>query len=571
MPSQTESNNALALADKSVHAAVRQIKIYELDGWVVVDQAHTIAWMVSEALQQHGQNCLDMLPFLLSAAAEVRATINQTLAPKWACVQDDDPHMESHPFFPKVVRYTLASASAPAPAPAPAPVPVPASAPAVSLVTHPVPKQLKKCKVLKPLSKAIISNTKDEEGQPGGTIVVVKIVQSLPAAQHESKCMTKEIKQADATPHIGQAQPKGKGKEKAMDIAEPVRGRRLLKASAEEMHREALSRLIAVGQKGQAMKSCVKCHKMKVWCNQLASVDAIGPATTRQAPKSCPRSKPASASKHRAQSRTTRATSHVRQPTPILESEEEEAVEDTDVPVTGDDDAKMDGDAEAEQDTDIATKMPEAIASAADFPADHWQEETNNIAIPIAIPPPIPVADCLSLPSAPSSPTIHNCMLALMAQVTAMQMANENALARMDVMEHDFDTRISSMCAELSAMQLNVGATVTLVDGLVGLVEKLQQEWVLPNPSFPPPTMRQGNESSATALSMRYLNSVFDPSVAPIPLSVGINQTLASRTFGRSDMQGSTLSYTIFPGTDPDLRSNPDPMDISVVQSTDPI
>jgi hypothetical protein len=42
---------------------------------------------------------------LLSAAAEVHATMNQRLAPQWERVTDTDTRMEKHPFFPKTKGY----------------------------------------------------------------------------------------------------------------------------------------------------------------------------------------------------------------------------------------------------------------------------------------------------------------------------------------------------------------------------------------------------------------------------------------------------------------------------------
>jgi len=191
-------------------------------------------------------------------------------------------------------------------------------------------------------------------------------------------------------------------------------------------------------------------------------------------------------------------------------------------------------------DDQIMADQPAAITSADDFPAEHCLEDTDDI--PIPIPPPTPVADHLSLASEPSSPTIRQCLLALTSQVTVMQIADDHAITRMDAMEHKFDTRISSMCTELSSMQLNVSTTMTLVNGLVGIVEKLRQERILPNPSFPPPAIRHGNESSATAFGMRYLNGVYGPSVAPVTLSAGVGQTSVSRPSGCSDMQGTTLA-----------------------------
>ncbi|KAG1814386.1 uncharacterized protein BJ212DRAFT_1482121 [Suillus subaureus] len=116
MSTELECNFALALADTS---------LWEADGHVVVDQAHDIASKVSTALQQYGRLALVILPFLLSAAAEVRATINKGKWPLWAHVQDKDPHMEAHLFSPKTTGYVKGSTTAPAPAPQVALVPAP--------------------------------------------------------------------------------------------------------------------------------------------------------------------------------------------------------------------------------------------------------------------------------------------------------------------------------------------------------------------------------------------------------------------------------------------------------------
>ncbi|KAG0697644.1 hypothetical protein DFH29DRAFT_878573 [Suillus ampliporus] len=212
---------------------------------------------------------------------------------------------------------------------------------------------------------------------------------------------------------------------------------------------------------------------------QLTKADA----ETASMPR--PRSKAALASKSKVSSRTTRATSCARPPTPIIDSEHE-AVKDT----TDEADIEPNANANAEQHTDIETEVPAEEKMVVDEPqaiasADHWAEpHSDGIPTPLATTVPLPPA---SLP--PTVSTIHECVLALTAQVAAMQLADQNVLARVNAMEQDFDTCISSMCAELLSMQLDVGATVTLVNGLVCLVEKLQQDQVVPNPSFPAPPM----------------------------------------------------------------------------------
>ncbi|KAG2100518.1 hypothetical protein BD769DRAFT_1393941 [Suillus cothurnatus] len=537
MPSQHESNKALALADKSLHDSLCRIKCWQADGH-------------SQALQQHGRNCSVISPFLLSAAAKIQETMNQGLAPQWSCVRVDDPRMESHPFSLRPFdmdnqgqhqhqhqhQHQWSPQSHP-------------QLPNRSREDSPGAESgRKKHKVSKPLSKAILSDTEDED-RPS------KVVELSPAALPESKRMTKTIKQAKVAPNVDRAQPKAKGK-KAEDSTEPVRGHELLKATPKQCNPPCKRCtegpcLVVVGRKGHTIKSCAKCHNMKVWCSQPVLADANSPATmSSEELKPRPRSKPAPVSKSKPRSRTTRATSRAHPPTPTIESEED--VEEPDVPVTDIDNAKMDCEVNTKQHNDITAEMsvvaddqimadqPAAITSADDFPAEHWLEDTDDI--PILIPPPTPVADHLSLASEPSSPTIRQRLLALMSQVTVMQIANDYAVTRMDAMEHEFDTCISLMHAELSSMQLDVSTTVTLVNGLVCIVEKLRQECILPNPSFPPPAIRYGNESLATAFGMRYLNGVYGPSVAPVTLSAGVSQTSVSRPSGRSDMQGTTLA-----------------------------
>ncbi|KAG1770165.1 hypothetical protein EV702DRAFT_1202577 [Suillus placidus] len=566
MPSQRESDKAMSIADKSLQAALARIKHFAADCRVVVDQAHEIARIVSQALQLHGRNASVISPLLLSAGTEVRVTMNVGQAPQWDCVLVDDSHMESHPFFRKTLGF-----EALAPAPLPNPVsPVPPAPKVMSVppidslslaVDAPTPKtdkgkQLargtrqsreddlddesrKKRKVVKRLSKAIIFDTKDEDDQPGGTIVVAKPSKAtvlLPAAPPKSKGNTKEVKQATTEARIGRPMPKGKGKEKAVEITEP------------EQYNPPYKRcvggdtcLVVVGRKGQVIKSCSKCYHMKVRCDRPTSVDDNSPAPTEQVRESRPWSKAPPATKSRAQSRATQATSRVHQPTPAMDSKD--AMEDTDDAVAAHEDIDMSHEADNEQHTDIAVvapkepevEQPAAIASAEDITAQNLQEDA------IPIPPPSPA---LPIPPPPpaTEPTTHECLIALTAQVAAMEMADRNALTRVDAMELDFDSRICSMSAELSAMQFDVSATVTLVNGLLNMVEKLQQERSVPNPSFLPPTMGPSHGSSATAMGMRYLNGVFGPSVTPNIDSVDVGQPSVSRPFGRPDAQGSTFT-----------------------------
>ncbi|KAG1766135.1 hypothetical protein EV702DRAFT_1257295 [Suillus placidus] len=191
--------------------------------------------------------------------------------------------------------------------------------------------------------------------------------------------------------------------------------------------------------------------------------------------------------------------------------------------------------ANTERQTDVAAVTPSetvnqltAMASTNDFPADHWPEETNNIPIPPPPPPP-PLA---------AEPTVHECVAVLVARVAAMEMADRDTQARIDAMEQDFDSRITSMRAKFTNVQLSFNQMVDVVTGLSDMVEKFRQEHSFPNPSFPPPVMVPTGGSTATAMGVKYLTGVFGPSLAPNADS----QPSASRPFSRPDVQGSTFT-----------------------------
>ncbi|KAG1828769.1 hypothetical protein DFJ58DRAFT_848923 [Suillus subalutaceus] len=569
--SAQQSNDALSVADKSLRSHLNRIKLFQSDGRVVVDWAHEVAKLViltslkSQALQQHGRNALVVPPLLLSAAAEVRATMNIGQVPQWECVRVDDSCMESHPFFPKT-QGLAAPALAPVPTPLPVPVPVLPPAPKVMSVppinslpveaaklTADKGKQLvrgtqraredesgesgdvsrKKHRIV---SKAIISDTEDDDGQPGGTIIVVK---PSKVAVPQTPAPAKKVKQADTKERIGRPTPKGKGKEKerAVTIAEgDVYDPPCKRCSAQ------FECLAALGRKGQITKSCARCYEMKVKCDRL--VPNKLPQMAEPVRSSRPRSKAPLASTSKPQPRATRAASHARLPPPVVESED--AMDDEDVAVEADEDVTMSHAADTEQKTDVAAVMPSetvdrpaAMASAKDFPADHWQEVTDDTPI---LPPPPPPAPAAKPTTSSAKPTIHDRVVSLAVRVTAMEMADRNTLARVNAMEHDFDSRISSMRAEFSDVQLSFNAMVDVVNGLANMVKKMRQEHSVLNTSFPPPAIGPTGASTATDMGIRYLTGVFGPSVAPNADSVAVGQPSASRPFGRPDVQGRTFT-----------------------------
>ncbi|KAG1862828.1 hypothetical protein DFJ58DRAFT_725311 [Suillus subalutaceus] len=257
-----------------------------------------------------------------------------------------------------------------------------------------------------------------------------------------------------------------------------------------------------------------------------------------------PWSKAPLVSTSKPQPRATRAASHACLPPPVVESED--AMDDEDVAVEADEDVAMSHAADTEQQTDVTAVMPSetvdwpaAMASAKDFPADHWQEVTDKTPI---IPPPPPPAPVAKPTTSSAEPTIHDRVVSLVARVAAMEMANCNTLARVDAIEHDFDSHISSMRAEFSDVQLSFNATVDVVNGLANMVEKMRQECSVLNTSFPPPAIGLTGASTATDMGIKYLTGVFGPSVAPNADSVTIGQPSASCPFGRPDVQGSTFT-----------------------------
>ncbi|KAG1776911.1 hypothetical protein EV702DRAFT_1227857 [Suillus placidus] len=554
--SSQQSNDALSVADASLSKDLARIKHYQADGRVVVDKAHDIAKLVSQALQQHGRNASVIPPLLLSAAAKVQATMNVSQAPQWERVRDNDSHMNSHPFFAKTKGFAT-PAVVPVPSPTPVLVPPPApkvmSAPPIDSLPAEAAKPTankgkqpvrgtrrareddsddgsrKKRKVSRVVSKALISDTEDEDGQPSRTIIVAKSLTALQpskAAVPQTPAPTKKVKQVDTKVRKGQPMPKGKGKEK--EVVEEEQEEEAVAIAVGDKYDPPCARcgdnypcLASLSRKGRLIQACGRCYGMKVRCERKVT-DKL-PEMAEPVQPSCPRSKSTPASKSKPKSRLTRAASRACPPTPVVESED--SVDDTDVAV--DQDIVMSHVADTERQTDVAAVTPSetvnqltAMASTNDFPADHWPEETNNIPIPPPPPPPPP-------PLA-AELTVHECVAALVARVAAM----------IDAMEQDFDSRITSMRAEFTDVQLSFNQMVDVVTGLSNMVEKFRQEHSFPNPSFPPPVMVPTGGSTATAMGVKYLTGVFGPSLAPNADS----QPSASRPFGRPDVQGSTFT-----------------------------
>ncbi|KAG1760553.1 hypothetical protein EDD22DRAFT_848420 [Suillus occidentalis] len=362
--SSVESNNTLSVTEVSLKSTLVWIKIFQSDGQVVVDQAHDIAHLVSQALQQHGRNASVIPPLLLSAAAEVHATMNVGQAPQWEHMTDDDSCMELHPFFAKTKGYvappqaevptTGPSASLPAPKVMSVP-PINSLAVEAAQPRTDKGKQLvwgtqrpreddsddesktqkmtkKRCKLTKRLSKAIVSDADDENGQPGRTIVVKPV-----AVVPETPAPSKKVKQDN--------------------------------------------------------------------------------------------------------------------------------MDDTN---DADEDVKMSSVANMEQpeDTDVTIPPPPTPSTAPPMPL--IADPTSIVANPtLIIPDPTPLV---------ANPMIHDCVVALAARVSAMELANQGTIARIEAMEHEFDSHISSMQTEFSNVQLSFTATVEVVNGLTNLVERLQQE-----------------------------------------------------------------------------------------------
>ncbi|KAG2067704.1 hypothetical protein BDR04DRAFT_1158722 [Suillus decipiens] len=109
-------------------------------------------------------------------------------------------------------------------------------------------------------------------------------------------------------------------------------------------------------------------------------------------------------------------------------------------------------------------------------------------------------------------------------------------------MHLNFDTHISALWAKFSLMKADLDTMVILIDGVLNMVETLWQDHCVPNPLFLLPMADPNVASSATALGRRYLNSVFNPLVAPSTNSVSITEASASWPFGHPDAQGTTFT-----------------------------
>ncbi|KAG2070754.1 hypothetical protein BDR04DRAFT_1118142 [Suillus decipiens] len=346
-------------------------------------------------------------------------------APQWEHMQDNDPQMELHPFFGKTKGFANNLIAALALAPVPN---------SVSSVLSPAPKVMV-VPLINSLLVKIVKPMTDKGKQPiEGTWQSREDNSDIESTV--KKCKASEgiifVKQSKAVVPVTPAstrmlrqtlREKGKGKEKAVEIAKGNEYRPPCKSQLQGASDEVLCQVL--------------------W----DEVNDDLPATTKQVWASNPQSKamPAS-SKKQPQSMSTRVTSCAHQPMPDLESED--AMEVTKVTVAAE-----------------PINPPAAIVSANDFPPKHWQEEVDTI-----IPPPPAAANSTT---SVVNPTIHDHLVALMVRVTAMEIEDHHILARVAAMEHDFNACISAMWAEFSAMQLDFSGTMDIVTSLVTIVEKL--------------------------------------------------------------------------------------------------
>ncbi|KAG2073667.1 hypothetical protein BDR04DRAFT_1152087 [Suillus decipiens] len=416
-----ESNYALLVADKLLHKALTQIKGFQADGWVVVDQTHEIAQLVSQALQQHGRNALDILLLLLSAAAEVWETMNNGQVPQWECVCAGDSCMESHLFFPKTKGFV-------APGVAQASQPINAITPWLPKVMEEDPEDkstttTKKCKLAKCISKAILTDTEDEDGPLAGPTIFVKppkgVVPITPAPSN-SKAST-SVKSLPmylltASQDVTKEVKKDKGKVKVVAVKEP------------ELYDPPCAKcfdkhkcVITYGVRGLPVEACGRCFTLKVKCEWPVADTA--PTDHVRVPH--PQSKATLVLKSKPASRTTRATSCIHPPMPVVKSKD--TMDDADVAVAA-------HEANAEWPTHIAAMTPTepevdhpaAIASADDFPTDHWQEDSDAVIMPPPSPPyfPSPPPHSTKPTILDAESTVRDLVVTLVAHVAAMEVAD---------------------------------------------------------------------------------------------------------------------------------------------------
>ncbi|KAG2365908.1 hypothetical protein BDR07DRAFT_1480799 [Suillus spraguei] len=517
-----ESNYALSVANGLLH------------------KAHEITQLVSQALQQHGRNASVISPLLLSAAAEVQEIMNNGQAPQWEHVQAGNSRMELHLFFPKTKGFV---------APAVAKLLQPMLVLVIDTLLAEVIKTktdkgkqpdwgtrqtreedsddeskttTKKRKLAKHISKAVIMDTKDEDALLAGLTIFAKPPKALvpvTPAPSSSKASTsvKSLPMQLLTP--------------SQDVMKEVK-KKAVKVKEPELYEPPCTRcsdehicVITYGARGLPVKACSRFFTLKVKCEWPAD----DPTLTEHVRVSCPRSKATPVSKSKPLSRMTRATSRSRPLMPVVESED--AMDDADVTVAAHEDVEMSHEANEKQPANITAVTPVkpmvnqlvAVASADDFPADHWQEDPDTVVIPPPSPPsfPSPPPNLTELTILQAEST-HDWVVALAPRVATLEVANQDVAARVDVMHLDFDTCISGLQAEFSLMKADLDTMVILMDGVLNMVETLWQDRSAPNPLFLPPMADPNITSLATTLGRMYLNSVFNTSVAPTTNSVGI-------------------------------------------------
>ncbi|KAG2064668.1 hypothetical protein BDR04DRAFT_1122399 [Suillus decipiens] len=354
-----ESNDALLVTNKLLHKALAWIKCFQL---------------VSQALQQHSRNTLVILLLLLSVATKVWETMNNSQAPQWECVCAGDSHMESHPFFPKTKGFVapgVAQVSQPQPINAITPW-LPEEDPEDESTTT-----MKKSKLAKHISRAIITDTEDEDGLPARPTIFVKphkgIVPVTPAPSNSKAKCDQGGQVAITKLHIHRPTGKDKGKKKVVEVKEPELYD-LPCAKCSDKHKC----VITYGVRGLPVKACDRCFTLKVKCEQPADNTAL----TDHVRALYPWSKATLVSKSKPALRMTRVTSHAHPSMSVVEFKD--TMDDADVTV-----------AAHENPTHIAAmtpmepkvNQPAAIASADDFPADHWQEDPDTIVMPPPFPP----------------------------------------------------------------------------------------------------------------------------------------------------------------------------------------
>ncbi|KAG1718207.1 hypothetical protein EDB19DRAFT_1988495 [Suillus lakei] len=517
-----------------------------------------IAREVNDAIRTYGKEASYVPPNLLSLAAEIfhaqRCTTQLVDVPDWTRLGNNQDMCMKHPLYSKTLGAAPPIASAapvatalvpvlappPAPTPAPPPTPAPAPPPAPTPAPTPAPAPAPAPPPVKGKGKAKVPEVEGDEDND------VIDVDDLPDAQPR-KSMHKAV-----VPAKKQGKLKAKDEEDELEEDEDAQGKSkvhrsfLVQATLRPGKRQKLSSQSKVKttgrktkvqepphadgpllpcerckaknveccprltKKGDVASTCTLCHVWKMACIRLDTESSTITPTTDTAPPATitTRSKTtqSKATGKKMVGKFNAKEQKIRQPSPIEEEDNNIKMFDGTVGVPG------------------AQQQSAPLASADDFPVDHWIEPSTD-----ELPPPAPSPAMASEDDIRFSPLpVMEAMLAQI-RVEMEDLHTHNRLEidlRQDRLEHCMglaeasDSAMSMQVDKLEwDMQVQRGLLSECTAEVRGIVRYLREHRSAqtpastPPPAFnPPPITAPGPSISAFACTVT--NNVFTPDVS---------------------------------------------------------